>query len=147
MRVLAVRTFTLTLAFAPTMPASAAPPRRQAPEVGVRSAGGTDRGTFEIVLGALAIGVAAGLVATGVVAISEGVTRREQCPYEEATNACALVPYQLDFASGGLSLGLTVPISVAAALLLRKGHRIRQDHRAFHRARAALSPGGLVVRF
>jgi hypothetical protein len=132
-------TLAITLAWSGALatPARAAP--KDPPPVGELSSGGTDRGVFEFALGSVTLGAAAALGVVGGFALATGIDKKHSCEYELEAARCQLIPRQLDFASAGLSFGLMVPLTVAGALLLRKGTRIRRDYRRFHARTASLS--------
>lgn len=110
------------------------------PPLGELSSGGTDRGTFELILGSVTVGVAATLGVVGAFALGTGIRRREECDFDY-TSYCDVVSPNLDFAAAGLSWGVMVPLTVAGGLLIAKGRRIRNDHRLFH-----AQPTGLSLR-
>lgn len=112
------------------------------PPVGELSSAGTDRGGFEIALGTVTLAAAATMGVVGSFALATGIEKNDSCETGFENARCQLIPPSLDFASAGLSFGLMVPLTVAGALLLRKGTRIRRDHRRFHAQTAALSLSG-----
>ena len=110
------------------------------PPLGELSSGGTDRGTFELILGSVTVGVAATLGVVGAFALDTGIRRREECDFDY-TSYCDVVSPNLDFAAAGLSWGVMLPLTVAGGLLIAKGRRIRRDHRRFH-----AQPTGVSLR-
>lgn len=121
-----------------TLPAQGAP-KRATPPLGELSSGGTDQGQFELALGSVTLAAAASLGVVGGFALSTAFEKKDFCQTQFETNRCQLIPPSLDFASAGLSFALMVPLTVAGALLLRKGTRIRRDYRRFHAQAAAFS--------
>ena len=110
------------------------------PPLGELSSGGTDRAGLEIGLGVVTLGVVASLGVVGSFAIVTGLNRRHQCQTQFTTD-CDLVTVSSDFAAGGLSFGLMLPLTAAGALLLHKARRIRRDYKAFHAQQAAFALG------
>ncbi len=111
------------------------------PPVGELSSAGTDQGRFEIILGSVTLGVAGALGVVGALSLATGLQKRSDCPYDFEAPRCQLIPPGLDFAAAGLSFALMIPLTAAAALLLRKGVRIRRDYKAFQNTRSGFSVG------
>jgi hypothetical protein len=113
---------------------------RGAPPPRDLSRGGTDRGDIEIALGAVTTAVAATLVVLGSLGARRTAQLREYCAQppilttiEVYRAACedlsGVDPVTASTVSTVLSFTFAVPIAVGGAFLLRKGVRIRRDHR------------------
>ncbi len=126
--------------------AEASQPEGPEPEAGGASIGllsnmGEDRGSFELGLGSVVLGVGVGLLVLGAVELKRARDRKAQCTtnnFGDYDSNCDLDPAGLIFASSALAFTFSVPAFVGGALLVKKGAKIHRDYRAVKRASLTL---------